>query len=141
MRLTRKYRFSASHRLHSAVLSEAENQRLYGKCNNPYGHGHDYTVEVSVRGPLDTATGRVVDLARLDQLVGRRMLARFDHKNLNADVPELSGVVPTTENLAREIGRSLEEVWSTEFPGGRPRLEKIRVAETDRNLFELNLLS
>ena len=104
MTLTRRYRFSASHRLHSDQLSETENARVFGKCNNPYGHGHDYVLDVSVRGQLDQATGRIVDLNTLDGLVQREIIEPFEHRNLNTDVPVFAAIVPTTENLAVEIG-------------------------------------
>jgi len=134
-RVTRRYEFAASHRLHAAQLGEEENQRLYGKCNNPYGHGHNYVVEVSVRGPLDE-TGRAVDPQLLDGLVARQVLERFRHRNLNEDV-NFASVVPTSENLAAEICRRLKRNWSAAFPGAWPRLEKIRIAETPRNIFEI----
>ena len=134
-RVTRRYEFAASHRLHSERLSEEENQRLYGKCNNPYGHGHNYRVEVSVLGPLDAA-GRAVDARVLDELVARQVLEPFGHRNLNEDV-NFASVVPTSENLAVEICRRLEQNWSAVFPGQWPRLEKVRIAETPRNIFEI----
>ncbi|MGD0873066.1 MAG: 6-carboxytetrahydropterin synthase, partial [Bryobacteraceae bacterium] len=96
-RVTRRYRFAASHRLHSARLSDDENQRLYGECNNPYGHGHNYEVEVSARGPLD-ASGRAIDTKRLDELVQRQVLEPFGHRNLNADVNSFARVVPTSRS-------------------------------------------
>ena len=135
-RVTRRYQFAASHRLHSARLSDQENQRLYGKCNNPYGHGHNYEVEVSARGPLD-ASGRAVDAERLDELVKRQVLEPFGHRNLNADVDSFERVVPTSENLAVEICRRLKENWSGAFPGEWPKLDRVRVAETARNIFEV----
>ncbi len=133
MRLTRRYRFSASHRLHTPALSEEENRRLYGKCNNPFGHGHDYTLDVTLEGPLD-ASGQVADRAALDSLVAERVLTRLDHRNLNADVPELSATVPTTENLAFAIRKVLAADWPL-----RARLQHVRISETDRNIFELEL--
>jgi 6-pyruvoyltetrahydropterin/6-carboxytetrahydropterin synthase len=136
-RVTRRYEFAASHRLHSAELSEAENQELYGKCNNPYGHGHNYVVEVSVRGPLDANTGRAVDTVRLDQLVQQEVIAPFDHRNLNTEVPNFAAVVPTSENLGFEICRRLKRNWKDVFPGEWPKLEKIRIGETPRNIFEV----
>ncbi|MEO2004005.1 MAG: 6-carboxytetrahydropterin synthase, partial [Candidatus Poribacteria bacterium] len=87
--LTRAYEFSASHRLHSEALSDARNQELYGKCNNPTGHGHDYRVEVTVSGPVATDTGSVVDLPWLDELARREIVERMDYRHLNTDVPEL----------------------------------------------------
>jgi 6-pyruvoyltetrahydropterin/6-carboxytetrahydropterin synthase len=137
MRVTRRYRFAASHRLHADRLSERENRELYGKCNHPYGHGHNYEVEISVRGPLDARSGRAVDLAALDRLVQREVLDAFDHRNLNAEIPEFEGVVPTSENLAIELHRRLERCWAEMFPGEWPRLDKIRIAETPRNIFEV----
>jgi len=118
-------------------LSDDENQRLYGECNNPYGHGHNYEVEVSARGPLD-ASGRAIDTKRLDELVQRQVLEPFGHRNLNADVNSFARVVPTSENLAVEICRRLKENWSGAFPGEWPKLDRVRVAETARNIFEVN---
>jgi 6-pyruvoyltetrahydropterin/6-carboxytetrahydropterin synthase len=127
--LGRRYKFAASHRLHSGELSEAENCRVYGKCNNPYGHGHNYVVEVSVSGTVDSATGMVVNLADLDGYVEREVLEAFDHKSLNEDVPAFRGKVPTTENLCIEIFQRLKHF--------RPaRLERVRVEETSNNAFE-----
>jgi len=135
-RVTRRYEFPASHRLHSGELSDDENRVLYGKCNHPYGHGHNYTVEVSARGPAD-AHGRAVDVAVLDELVRREVLARFGHRNLNVEVPEFAREVPTSENLAREICRRLKRSWRAAFPGEWPALERIRVGETRKNSFEI----
>jgi 6-pyruvoyltetrahydropterin/6-carboxytetrahydropterin synthase len=136
-RVTRRYEFAASHRLDSARLSGEENRKLYGKCNNPYGHGHNYVVEVSARGPLDGATGRAVDTALLDELVARQVLGPFQHRNLNAEVAAFERVPPTSENLGVEICRRLKENWKTVFPGAWPELEKIRIAETARNMVEI----
>jgi 6-pyruvoyltetrahydropterin/6-carboxytetrahydropterin synthase len=135
-RVTRFYRFAASHRLHAPELSAAENRELYGKCNNPYGHGHNYVMEVSARGPLDSS-GRALDPDRLDELVERQVLGPFGHRNLNLDVSSFARQVPTTENLAFEICRRLKENWSTAFPGEWPRLDRVRIAETGRNIFEV----
>ncbi|HWZ31602.1 MAG TPA: 6-carboxytetrahydropterin synthase [Bryobacteraceae bacterium] len=131
MKLTRRYRFSASHRLDVPALSHEENRRLFGKCNNPYGHGHDYVLDVTVEGAPD-ASGQIVARHALDALVGERILQRLDHKNLNTDVAELADAVPTTENLASAIREMLVPDW----PLGA-RLARVRVAETDRNIFEL----
>ena len=133
MRLTRRYRFSASHRLNTPSLSAEENRRLYGKCNNPYGHGHDYVLDITLEGPLD-ASGQVVDRAALDSLVAERVLAKLDHKNLNVDVPELAASVPTTENLAFAIRQTLAKDWPLSA-----RLQHVRISETERNIFELEL--
>jgi 6-pyruvoyltetrahydropterin/6-carboxytetrahydropterin synthase len=140
-RVTRRYGFAASHRLHSSELSEEDNRSLYGKCNNPYGHGHNYVLEVSVRGPLDRATGRAVDIGALDELVVREVVRPFDHRNLNRDVATFSSgvtvLVPTSENLGLEICRRLKRNWKQVFPGEWPKLEKIRIGETPRNIFEV----
>jgi 6-pyruvoyltetrahydropterin/6-carboxytetrahydropterin synthase len=127
--LGRRYRFAASHRLHNSDLSEEENWRLYGKCNNPYGHGHNYILEVLVSGKVDPATGMIANLADLDGFVEREVLEPFDHKSLNEDVAAFRGTVPTTENLCIEIFRRLRP-----FPNAK--LERIRVQETSNNSFE-----
>lgn len=127
--LTRRYRFCASHRLHSPELSEAENRRMYGKCNNPHGHGHNYAVEVTVAGPVDEQTGMVANLEDLDRCVEREVVEAFDHKYLNEEIEEFRSIVPTTENLCREIYRRLEH-----FPAAR--LERVRMEETAANSFE-----
>jgi 6-pyruvoyltetrahydropterin/6-carboxytetrahydropterin synthase len=129
LELTRRYSFSASHRLHSVQLSDAENQRIYGKCNNPYGHGHNYVVEVTLTGAADTATGMIAHLTDLDQFVAREVIEPFDHTYLNKDVPAFRERVPTTENLCIEIFDRLKA-----FPGAR--LVRIRLEETGRNSFE-----
>ena len=135
--VTRRYRFAASHRLHTPQLSEQANRELYGKCNNPYGHGHNYEVEITVQGPVDPATGRAVDLRELDRLVKAEVLDAFDHRNLNAEIPQFAAVVPTSENLAIELDRRLRARWDVTFSTGWPRLQKIRIAETARNIFEV----
>src|ERR1700722_5644647 len=131
MKLTRRYRFSASHRLDTPALTPAENQKLYGKCNNPFGHGHDYTLDVTVEGPVD-ATGQIADRRALDAVVAEKILQRYDHKNLSKDVAGLMGMVATTENLASSIRAALLEDW----PLGA-RLSRVRISETARNIFEL----
>jgi 6-pyruvoyltetrahydropterin/6-carboxytetrahydropterin synthase len=127
--LGRRYRFAASHRLHSPHLSAEENFRVFGKCNNPYGHGHNYVLEVSLSGEVDPATGMIANLADLDVFVEHQVLAEFDHKSLNEDVPAFRGQVPTTENLCIEIFERLKT-----FPNAK--LERIRVQETGNNSFE-----
>jgi 6-pyruvoyltetrahydropterin/6-carboxytetrahydropterin synthase len=122
--------------LHAAALPEEVNQELYGKCNNPYGHGHDYVLEVTVEGPLDESTGRVCGLATLDELVSRSVLRDLDHRNLNEDTPEFRSVVPTSENLTAAIEERLKRAWRSGFPGEWPRLSRIRLEETRRNSFE-----
>jgi 6-pyruvoyltetrahydropterin/6-carboxytetrahydropterin synthase len=127
--LTRRYRFAASHRLHSPALSEVENERIYGKCNSPYGHGHNYAVEVTVSGPVDEYTGMIANLGDLDLFVQREVIEAFDFKYLNEDVAEFQAIVPTTENVCREIYRRLAK-----FPVAR--LERVRIEETSKNSFE-----
>ncbi len=135
--VSRRYRFSAAHRLHSARLSEAENQRVYGKCNNPYGHGHDYIFDVAVTGHLDSITGLLVRLSDLDRFVGEQVLSSFAHKNLNFDINEFEELVPTTENLALVIVERLRRKWPEYFPCSQARLSGIFMQETDRNSFEV----
>ena len=121
--------FSASHRLHSDEMSDAENRATYGKCNNPYGHGHNYALEVTVSGPVDSATGMVCNLVDLDSFVEREILQRFDHENLNT-VGDFTAAVPTTENLCLRIFEILQR-------GFRPaHLERVRLEETMMNSFE-----
>jgi len=129
LELTRRYAFSASHRLHSRHLSEEENQTIYGKCNNPHGHGHNYVIEVSLTGPVDPATGMIAHLSQLDAFVQSEVLEPFDHTYLNKDVAAFRETVPTTENLCMEIFDRLKG-----FPGAR--LARIRLEETGRNSFE-----
>jgi 6-pyruvoyltetrahydropterin/6-carboxytetrahydropterin synthase len=133
MRLTCRYRFAASHRLDSPALSAEENRKLYGKCNNPFGHGHSYALDVTVEGLVD-ANGQVVNREALDRLVKQYVLSVVDHKNLNQDVPAFDEV-PTTENLAALIERMLREHWDL-----TARLARIRISETERNTFELEAI-
>ena len=127
--LGRKYRFSASHRLCSERLSEAENRAVYGKCANPHGHGHNYVVEVVVGGEIDPVTGMVCDLVELDSWVSREILEPFDHQNLNT-LLAFANRVPTTENLCIEIQRRLRCAVRPELTLG------VRVEETSNNFFE-----
>src|SRR5579884_255289 len=126
--LTRRYLFSASHRLHSPEFSDSENRAVYGKCNNPHGHGHNYTLEVTVAGQVDAKTGMICDLVQLDTFVHQEVLERFGHEHLNA-LPPFADAVPTTENLSVELFRILSR-----FP--QATLEKIRLEETMLNSFE-----
>jgi 6-pyruvoyltetrahydropterin/6-carboxytetrahydropterin synthase len=137
MRLTRRYRFAASHRLHSRALSEVENRELYGKCSNPYGHGHDYVLDVTATGPVNAATGQVAHIPTLDRLVEEQVLSDFDHRYINADIGEFQDAIPTSENIIRVIEERLNARWREAFPGEWPRLEGIRLRETKRNVFEL----
>lgn len=134
--LTRRYRFAAAHRLHSDALSEEENHSVYGKCNNPYGHGHNYVLEVTVGGPVDRATGMVMDLGLLDGTVERKVLERFDHKHLNLDVENFRDRVPTTENLCIEIYKLLRTELEASNGARSARLQRVRLEETNSNFFE-----
>jgi len=137
IRLTRRYRFASSHRLHAPSLGEAENREVFGKCNNPYGHGHNYIVEVTACGPIEESTGRVVDVARLDALVAAQVVRPFDHRDLNSEVPEFRDLVPTSENLTAVIQTRLNSRWKETFPREAVRLAHVRVFETNRNIIDL----
>src|SRR5438128_2407267 len=160
--LTRKIQFAASHVYHNPNLSPEENRRIFGKCNNPHGHGHNYTLEVTVAGEPDPVTGMVLDLKDLKEILEREIMQRMDHRHLNLEVPELKGQIPTCENIARVIWNLLDpkikqgqlhrvrlyenSVPTTEilcieifqrlksFP--HAKLEAVRVEETTNNSFE-----
>jgi len=127
--LTRRYMFSASHRLHTDQLSDEENREIYGKCNNPHGHGHNYFVEVTVSGQVDPKTGMICNLVDIDDCVRREILDRFDHMNLNT-LDEFRGKVPTTEVLSVAIYDILKRSFRA------AHLEKVRIEETMLNSFE-----
>lgn len=129
--LTRRYIFSASHRLHCEELTEEQNRAVYGKCNNPYGHGHNYALEVTVSGQVNPGTGMVCNLVDLDDAVRREIIDRFDHVNLNL-CPEFASQVPTTENLSASIFDILKRTFSA------AHLERVRIEETAMNSFEYN---
>ena len=133
MKLTSRYRFSASHRLDTPLLTPEENRRLYGKCNNPHGHGHDYVLDITVEGPTDES-GQVVNRVEMDALVRDCVLRKLDHKDLNTEIAELTGRVTTTENLAGMVQEALAQNWT--LPA---RLAAVRIAETARNSFELEV--
>lgn len=133
--LTRRYHFPAAHVLASEQLSAEENERTYGKCANPAGHGHDYALELTVTGPVDPRSGRIICRERLDALVGERVLARFGHRMLNED-PAFRTRVPTAENICAVIHDALA-------PGiaeTGARLVRVRLEETRRNAFVLGEL-
>ena len=133
--LTRRYKFASSHRMHSPQLSDEENREVYGKCNNPYGHGHDYVLEVTVHGPVNETTGRVASVAMLDAYVRDNVLHLFDHRDMNRDIPAFADKVPTAENIAAVIGGILSSGWNAAFPG--TELKRVRIEETRRNFIEL----
>lgn len=137
VKVTRRYRFSASHRLCSPLLDDARNREIYGKCNHPYGHGHDYVLDVSISGALDPQTGRLVPLGILDSLVENAVLGELRHRNLNTDVPEFRDLVPTTENLGKVIVARLAAAWRETFAGKPVQFEKVTIGETRNNIFEV----
>ena len=131
---SRRYHFSAAHRLHVEALSEEVNRATFGKCNNPFGHGHNYVVEVTVSGPIDEATGMVVNLSDLDLFAQREMLDLFDHANLNT-LEVFRDRVTTTENVCVEVWRIFSRfAEAKEYP--QVRLQRIRIEETGNNSFE-----
>ena len=127
--LTRRYIFSASHRLQSNKLSDEQNRATYGKCNNPHGHGHNYSLEVTVSGQVNPETGMVCNLMDLDDAVERTVLQRFDHQSLNT-LAEFAEFVPTTENLAQIVYNNLKQTFHS------AHLETVRIEETMMNSFE-----
>ncbi len=127
--LTRRYMFSASHRLHNEEMSEQENRATYGKCNNPFGHGHNYMLEVTVSGEVDHQTAMVCNLVDLDNFVHAQILDRYDHQNLNL-LPQFAKQVPTTENLCIAIYEIVQRGFK------KAHLDKIRIEETMMNSFE-----
>jgi 6-pyruvoyltetrahydropterin/6-carboxytetrahydropterin synthase len=126
--LSRRFRLSASHRLHADAFSEEKNWAVYGKCANPHGHGHNYVVEVTLGGQVSAETGMVCDLGELDRFAQTNLLARFDHMNLNT-LAEFRDVVSTTENFTIEVYRIFER-----FAGAK--VERVRIEETSNNSFE-----
>jgi len=130
MTLTRKYEFAAAHRLNVPGLTRAQNEELFGKCNSPAGHGHNYVVEVTVEGEPDPVTGMMVDLAKLDETVDELVVERYDHKHLNVDLDEFKDRTPTSEVIALEIFNRLD--------GKLPaHLRRVRLYETARSYFEV----
>ena len=128
--VTRRLRFNAAHRIHNPELSDAENRALFGKCNNPNWHGHNYVLEVSVAGPIDPRSGYVVDLGDLARMVEREFVDRVDHRNLNLDVDFMRGVNPTSENI-------VVQCWRVIAPHVAPaRLTRLRLWETENNYVE-----
>jgi 6-pyruvoyltetrahydropterin/6-carboxytetrahydropterin synthase len=127
--LTRRYKFSAAHRLHSPHFSDEQNREMYGKCNNPHGHGHNYKVEVTVSGQPDPETGMVCNLADLDGFVDRVVMPRFEFSNLN-QLDTFRNLVPTTENLSRELFHLFRDQFRL------ANVEQVRIEETMMNSFE-----
>ena len=130
--LSRRYRFSASHRLHVKLLDEQGNRDLFGKCNNPFGHGHNYFVQITLAGPVDADTGMVVNLADLDRFAAHELLDSFDSANLN-EHPSFANAVPSTENLCFVLWEIFARFTADHPPA---RLVRLRVEETDNNAFD-----
>jgi 6-pyruvoyltetrahydropterin/6-carboxytetrahydropterin synthase len=128
--ITRKAHFSAAHRLYNPEFSDEENQKLYGLCNNPLYHGHNYVIEVTVYGDIDPKTGYLIDLKKLRDLIEEKIIKYVDHKNLNLEVEFLKGIIPTSENLAVAFWKQLEN----EIPNGK--LYSIKIYESERNIVE-----
>ena len=128
--VTRRLRFNAAHRVHNPELSDEENRRLFGKCNNPNWHGHNYVLEVSLTGPIDERTGYVVDLGQLKKIVEHELIEQVDHRNMNVDVPFMRGINPTAENIVVACWRVIE-------PHVAPaRLTRLVLHETENNWVE-----
>ncbi len=130
IRMTRRYHFSAAHVLARPDWSDEQNRAVYGKCANPSGHGHNYVLEVTVRGDVEPQSGRIVPVERLDALVARRVLEALDYRFLNRDVPEFASEVPTAENIARFAWRALKGEVSPAV------LDRVRLLETANNFVE-----
>ncbi len=130
IRMTRRYAFSAAHVLARPDWSDERNRAVYGNCANPGGHGHNYVLEVTVRGEIDPASGRVVPAERLDALVQRRVLELLDHRFLNREIAEFESEVPTVENIARFAWRALKGELSPAV------LDRVRLVETQNNSVE-----
>jgi len=128
--VTRREVFSASHRLHNPKLSDENNKKIFGKCNNPNGHGHNYTLEVVIEGEIDEKTGYVIDLKLLKTIIIENIIEKVDHKHLNFDVDFMKGINPTTENFAIKIW----EILVDKIPTGK--LHLIRLHETENNFIE-----
>ncbi|KAK6478327.1 6-pyruvoyl tetrahydrobiopterin synthase isoform X1 [Huso huso] len=126
--VTRVQSFSACHRLHSKALSDEENKRIFGKCNNPNGHGHNYNVEITVRGKIDPATGMVLNITDLKEYIEMAIMEPLDHKNLDKDVPYFADVVSTTENVAVFIWDNLLKFLPPNS------LYEVKIHETDKNI-------
>lgn len=125
--ITRRTHFSASHRLHSPHLSEEENRKVYGACNNPHGHGHNYYLEVTITGEPDPKTGMIINLSDLDKIIERDIVSKVDHHHFNHDVPFMNDVIPTVENIVSVFWRILDN----QLPEGM--LKQIKLWESENN--------
>jgi 6-pyruvoyltetrahydropterin/6-carboxytetrahydropterin synthase len=137
--LTRRYRFSASHRLDSSALSARESERIFGKCNHPFGHGHDYVLEVTVAGEPDGVSGLILPISELDELVEEKILRLFRYRYINLDVGQFASVIPTTENVTQAVADLLKQNWREHIGERAARIERVRIEETGRNSCEICL--
>lgn len=128
--ITRRVVFSAAHRLHNPALSDEENKNIYGECNNPDGHGHNYVLEVTVRGNISNKTGMLIDLKDLKKIITEKVINKVDHKYLNYDVDFMRGIIPTAENIVIQFWKILKEALSKE----KTELYELRLYETDNNI-------
>ncbi len=128
--ITKRMLFNAAHRVHNPALSDAENAALFGKCNNPNWHGHNYMLDVSITGPVDEKTGYVIDLRALKAIIEREVVDKVDHKNFNLEVDFMRNVIPTTENIVVAMWRVLEPAI------GPARLTRLVLWETPNNYAE-----
>jgi 6-pyruvoyltetrahydropterin/6-carboxytetrahydropterin synthase len=132
VRLSQKFEFAASHRLHNPEMSEEENRRTFGKCNNPHGHGHNYELQVTLKGDASNADGLLIDVPAFERIVAQTVIDRFDHKNLNVEVPEFRDLIPSVENIARVIYRLLQP----KFQSSSATLASVTVWETPKTWCE-----
>ena len=130
--ITRRFHFSASHRVYNPSLSDEENYKVYGKCSNPNGHGHNYIMDVTVAGEIDPATGFVMDLTQLKKIVEEKIIRKVDHRNLNIDVDFMRGVLPSTENVALKFWQQIEN----EINNNGRKLYSVKIRETVNNSVE-----
>ncbi len=128
--IVRKEHFNAAHRLHNNMLTDEQNKKIYGKCNNPNYHGHNYELFVKVTGYINPTTGYVIDTKYLSEIINNKIIEKFDHRNLNLDVEELNGKNPTTENVALTIYEILRKEIDNQYE------MKITLYETERNYVE-----
>lgn len=130
--ITRKFHFSASHRLYKEGLTDEENEKIYGKCSNPNGHGHNYNLEITVAGKKDSFTGFVMDLKELKEIVNTELIDKVDHKNFNIDVGFMKGIIPSTENIAVKFWEILEN----KINNSERKLSSLKLFETENNFVE-----
>ena len=138
-RLTKRYCFSASHRLFTQQFSEERNLEIFGKCANPHGHGHNYYLEVSLSGDPDSRSSMNLSRKDFDQWVHHSVIERVDHTHLNTDIEAFSQLVPTAENILATIEQWLRDDWEKQFPGRTLNLDALRLEETPRNSFQINM--